>query len=72
MKLTTVPRFETPVGSGTTWACTREAAITMQIACTMKELIRVPRALGCINRVDAKKTQPQRKQKIERRDFTQP
>jgi hypothetical protein len=38
----------------------------------MKELMRVPRALGFMNRVDAKKPQPQKKKKIETIDFSQP
>jgi hypothetical protein len=61
-----------PCGSGTTWDCTREAAMMMQMDWSRKEVASVPRALGEMRRVFANVKQPRRKQAIETRDLSQP
>ena len=44
----------------------------MQIDWRRNEMARVPRALGPMSRVLAKKTQPSKKKKMEERDLSQP
>ena len=70
--MTFEPLSETnPSGSGTTFVWTRIAAIMMHMLWRRKEVASVPRALGPINRVDAKMKQPRRKDDMEVRDLSQ-
>ena len=72
MKFTVPLCVTTPCGSGATCACTRAAAMTIQIDWRRKDTPRVPRALGFMSRVFAKNRQPIRNQNMELRDLAQP